>query len=158
MATVWRLTPPQFAHMLDGEGSREAGGRWNSPGRRAVYTSSHLSLCVLEVYVNLPPELRVELADFEAVRINVPDDAIGTEISIEQFASLMTSSDPLAACRAVGDNWLARGSDLVLQAPSGPVPEDPNIVLNPAHPRMREISIVSTRRFLFDPRLAVARG
>lgn len=158
MATVWRLTPPQFARALDGEGSRKVGGRWNSPGRRAVYTSSHLSLCVLEVYGNLPPELRVELADFEAICINVPDDAPSAAISIERFASLMASPDPLAACRAVGDDWLSRGSELVLQAPSVLVPEDSNVMLDPAHPRMDEVSIVSTRRFRFDPRLALTRG
>ena len=158
MTTVWRLTPPRYAHMLDGEGSRDAGGRWNSPGLRAVYTSSHLSLCVLEVYVNMPPELRVELADFEAICINVPDDAARTEISIGQLAGLLSSPDPLAACRAVGNDWLTHGSDLVLRAPSVLVPEDPNIMLNPAHPRMIEVAIVSTRHFHFDPRLAVVRG
>jgi hypothetical protein len=29
-----------------------------------------------------------------------------------------------------------------------------NLMLNPAHPKMREVSIVSTRRFRFDARLA----
>jgi RES domain-containing protein len=154
MATVWRLTPPRFARVLDGEGNREVGGRWSSPGRRAVYTSSHLSLCVLEVYVHMPPELRVELAAFEAVRIDVPEDAPGTEVSIAQFATLIASPDPLAACRAVGDEWLARGSELVLRAPSVVVPEDVNIMLNPVHPRMNEVAIVSTRSFHFDRRLA----
>jgi RES domain-containing protein len=157
MATVWRLTPPQFARMLDGEGSSLAGGRWNSQGRRALYTSSHLSLCVLEVYVHMPLELRAELADFEAVRIGVPDHATRTEVSIEQLSSLMASSDPLAACQAIGDDWLASGADLILQAPSVLVPEDLNIMLNPAHRHMSEVSVVETRRFRFDPRLAVPR-
>src|SRR5260370_31602181 len=105
---AWGLTPARFAHMLEGEGSREAGGRWNSPGGRAVYASSHLSLCVLEVYVHMPLELRAELSDFEAIRIDLPDDATRSEISIGQLAALMASADPLAACRAVGDDWLAR--------------------------------------------------
>jgi RES domain-containing protein len=154
MASVWRLTPPQFARALDGEGSRLAGGRWNSPGRRALYTSSHLSLCVLEVYVHMPLELRAELADFEAIRIEVPDSAAKSEISIKQFADLMTTRDPLVACQTIGDDWLARGSDLILQVPSVVVPEDPNLILNPAHPQMDEVFIASTRRFRFDPRLA----
>jgi RES domain-containing protein len=157
MATVWRLTPPQFARALDGGGSSLAGGRWNSRGRRAVYTSSHLSLCVLEVYVHMPLELRAELADFEAVRIDVPDHATRTEISVEQLASLMTSPDPLAACQAIGDDWLVSGADLILQAPSVLVPEDPNIILNPTHRQMSEVSVVQTRRFRFDPRLTASR-
>ena len=153
MATVWRLAPPAFARELDGEGSREAGGRWNSPGWRVVYTSSHLSLCVLEVYVHMPRELRDELPEFEAVRINVPDDASTAEISIERFEELIATADPLAACQAVGDEWLSRTSDLILNAPSVVVPEESNVMLNPAHPKMREVAIVSSRRFRFDPRL-----
>lgn len=157
MATVWRLTPPAFARMLDGEGSREPGGRWNSPGGRVVYTSSHLSLSVLEVYVHIAPSLRDELPDFEAVRINVPDDASALDISIEQFERLMAERDSMAACQAAGDDWLSRGSDLVFRAPSVLVPEEINIMLNPAHPRMKDVSILSARRFRFDPRLATAR-
>jgi hypothetical protein len=37
------------------------------------------------------------------------------------------------------------------------VPEEANLVLNPAHPAMSDVAIVSTRPFRFDPRLATAR-
>jgi RES domain-containing protein len=76
------------------------------------------------------------------------------EISIDRFTRLMAASDPLTACRAVGDEWLARASNLVLRAPSVLVPEDLNLMLNPAHPAMAEVKIESARRFRFDPRLA----
>jgi len=153
MIVVWRLTPPAFARLLDGEGSRAVGGRWNSPGRPVVYASSHLSLCVLEVYVHVARELRDALPAFQAVCIGVPDGAGITEVSIDQFKGLMADADPLAACQAVGDEWLARGSDLILSAPSVVVPEDSNIMLNPEHPKMREVGIVSMRRFRWDLRL-----
>ncbi len=153
MSAVWRLTPPAYARLLDGEGSRIAGGRWNSQGRALLYTSSQLSLSVLEVFVHFPPELRDSLPELEAVRIAVPDDASVTEISIRQFESLVADPNPLAACRAIGDEWLARGSDLVLKAPSVVVPEELNVMLNPAHARMREVTIESYRQFRFDPRL-----
>lgn len=153
MAAVWRLTPPAYARLLDGEGSRIAGGRWNSPGRPLLYTSSHLSLSVLEVFVHFPPELRDNLPELEAVRIVVPDDVGAVEVSLGQFEGLMAAPDPLAACRATGDEWLARGSDLILKAPSVVVPEEMNVMLNPGHVRMREVRIESSRRFRFDPRL-----
>ena len=157
MPIVWRLVPPEFARMLDGEGSRIPGGRWNSPGGRVVYTSSHLSLCVLEVYVHIAPELRDSLPELEAVRISVPDDASRVEISSDRFARLTARVDPLAACRRIGDDWLSRGSHLMLEAPSVLVPEEFNFMLNPEHSRMREVRIVSSRRFRFDPRLAAKR-
>jgi len=37
------------------------------------------------------------------------------------------------------------------------VPEESNLMLNPAHPRMRDVAIVSRRRFRFDPRLSPIR-
>jgi hypothetical protein len=40
----------------------------------------------------------------------------------------------------------------MLTAPSVIVPEELNVMLNPLHPRMRDVSIVSMRRFRFDPR------
>ncbi len=157
MTTVWRLAPPAFAHLLEGEGSRIAGGRWNSPGRQVLYTSAHLSLSVLEVYVHIAPALRDDMPEFEALRIDVPDDAGMTNVSIDQFERLMASRDPLAACQSAGDDWTSRGVDLVLRAPSVLVPEDLNLMLNPAHPRMHEVAIRSSRRFRFDPRLSEAR-
>jgi hypothetical protein len=35
------------------------------------------------------------------------------------------------------------------------VPEDSNIMINPTHPRMRDVAILHKRRFRFDARLKV---
>ena len=156
MATVWRLTPPAFARALDGEGSKFAAGRWNSSGIALLYTSSHLSLGVLEVFVNIPPALRDGLDAFEAVRLRIPDDAGTTQISIGEFAKMLAAPEPLGACRVAGDRFIADARDLVLAAPSVIVPEELNLMLNPAHPRMGDVAIVSSRRFRFDPRLLAA--
>ncbi len=155
MPLVWRLVWPQFADKLDGEGSRIAGGRWNSRGYRAVYTSANLSLSVLEVYVHLAPEMRDALPVLAAVRIAIPDNVGVARVSAARLAELLKEQNPLAACQAVGDDWISRGDDLVLEVPSILVPEEANFILNPAHPAMSEVSIFSTRAFHFDPRLAV---
>lgn len=153
MATVWRLAPAIHSRSLDGEGNRLMGARWNSPGHGIVYTCANLSLSVLEVYVHIPATLRLDLPDFEAVRLNIPDDAGTTEIGAADFEAILAAADPPAACRAAGDRWIAAGRDLILAAPSVIVPEEFNLMLNPAHPRMREVAIISTRRFRFDARL-----
>lgn len=157
MPLVWRLTQPPFADELNGEGSRLFGGRWNSRGRNALYTASHLSLAVLEVYVNIPQDLRDDLPVLEAVGIAIPDGAAATHVSQEQLAEFLAEPDPMIASRRVGDDWLDRSDTLVLEVPSVLIPEETNLVLNPAHPRMREVKIVSTRAFRFDPRLVVRR-
>jgi RES domain-containing protein len=153
MALVWRLAPRIHARSLNGEGNRISGARWNSPGNGVVYTCANLSLSVLEAYVHLPPALRLNLPDYEAVQLAIPDDGGMTQISIGEFEAMLTAPDPRAACRAAGDRWIAAGRDLVLAAPSIIVPEELNLMLNPAHPRMGDVAIVSSRRFHFDARL-----
>jgi RES domain-containing protein len=155
MPLVWRLTPPEFHTELDGEGARLFGGRWNSPGLRALYTSSHLSLSVLETYVNIPLLLRSSLPVYQAVGISIPDTAGTVRVSPAQFAKLLTTSDPVAASRSIGDDWITRRDNLVLQAPSVLVPEEDNLIINPEHPAASDVRIVSARAFQFDPRLVV---
>jgi RES domain-containing protein len=157
MPVVWRLTAPAYADILNGEGNRIAGARWNSPGRGVVYTCEHLSLSVLETYVHVPPEQRDALPPFEAVRIRVPDDAGIARVPAAELKRMLAAPDPESACRALGDRWLAAGTDLVLAAPSVVVPEEMNFMLNPVHPRMDDVVITSKRHFRFDSRLANAR-
>lgn len=152
MPVVWRLTAPDYAEALTGAGNRIFGARWNSPGRGVVYTAAHLSLAVIETYVHLAPAQRDAHPEFEAVCISVPDDASATHVSTTEFEKLMAAPNPERACRAIGDRWLAADEDLMLTAPSVIVPEELNVMLNPLHPRMRDVSIVSMRRFRFDPR------
>jgi RES domain-containing protein len=156
MPTVWRLAAPEYAGRLDGRGNIGRGARWNSPGRGVVYASLNLSLAVLETLVQLPPSMRFALPDLMATRIEIPDNAGTTQISLREFERAMAAADPASACRAIGDQWLAAGKDLMLTAPSIVVREESNLMLNPAHPRMREVRIVSSRHFRFDPRLAAS--
>lgn len=157
MPIVWRLTRPEFADKLDGAGARLFGGRWNSRGQSAVYTSSHLSLSVLEAYVNIPPGLRDDLPALQAVQLSVPDDAKVRTVRPNELAVLMKAADPISAARAIGDEWIEAQAEFILVVPSILVPEETNLILNPAHPGMRDVEIVLTRRFHFDPRLVVSR-
>jgi RES domain-containing protein len=42
--------------LLDGEGAKRAGGRWNSPGHAVVYMAGSVSLAVLENLVHMSKE------------------------------------------------------------------------------------------------------
>ena len=142
MALAWRLADPRYAEDLDGIGNRLYGARWNSPGRGVVYCSENLSLCVLENLVHLNPAMRDRLPDRVAVRVEYPDG-----IELTGFAALP------ADCRVVGDHWLDEGRTLVLRAPSIVVPQEMNLMFNPAHPMMHHLKIVELVPFTFDQRL-----
>jgi RES domain-containing protein len=155
MALVWRLVRPEFASDLDGKGNINRGARWNSPGRGVVYASFNLSLCVLESFVQLPIPLRINLPEMAAVRIEIPDETPSRDIQLADLPTDLVGERAGRRCREIGDAWLAAEEHLVLTAPSFIVPQERNVMLNPAHPLMRRITIVSTEPFRFDPRLAM---
>ena len=141
---VYRLTLPAY-RALDGEGARLYGGRWNSPGRAMVYTSASPSLPVLEVMVHLDVEPEYLPDDYRLLAIEVPEDAPAERVAAAPH-------DP-AACGALGDGFLDRGEALTLSVPSVVVPQDRNILINPAHADARRLRIVGDDPFHFDPRL-----
>ena len=57
------------------------------------------------------------------------------------------------AARDLGDEWLRDGSELTLEVPSVPIPEESNLLINPAHPDFPRVKVTSERRFSFDRRL-----
>lgn len=144
---VWRLSQARYAPGLDGRGARLVGGRWNSPGLAAVYCAGSPALAVLEVFVNLPDELRQTglLPPYRIIALDLPGDADLSTVD----AAVVASVDQ----RAAGDAWLASRLSLGLRVPSVIVPQEHNVVLNPAHPDMAAVSVALDEPFRFDTRL-----
>lgn len=127
------------------------GGRWNSAGRRVVYTSQSLALAALEMLVHIPADLAP--ADLVALTIEIPDDLF---VDVFESATLPGDWNNYAdseECRLVGDAWVAAGSAAVLQVPAAPVPQEHNFLISVAHPGAHRIGVVNQRSFRFDPRL-----
>ena len=137
---AWRLCRAPFAD-LAGEGARQYGGRWNSPGRPLVYAASTAALAVLEVRVHL--DLSFDL---------LPDDFTLVTIDLDELAVEVVAVMP-SLPRSIGDDWLREVRTPVLQVPSAIVPESPNFLFNPAYSPASGARIVDTRPFAFDPRL-----
>src|SRR5713101_2270176 len=149
MTVVWRLTQPEFAAELNGGGNTITGARWNSPGRGVVYGSFNLSLCVLESFAHLPPMLRINLPDMAAVRIELPDEASRLDIDLADLPSDLAGEEAEHRCRELGDGWLTARKHLAFTMPSVIVPQERNLMINPAHRLMTKVKIISTERFRF---------
>ena len=145
---VWRLTKPDHAPGLDGEGARLWGGRWNSPGVQMVYCATSLALAALEVLVHLPPAMRRAgaLPVLVAVGLDVPDDQIGQ-------LDLNLLPDDQDTCRAWGNQWIASQSGLAMAVQSMVIKQERNVLLNPTHPRMVDVQLIVQEPFRFDDRL-----
>ena len=128
--------------LLSGEGAREWGGRFNSPGVRAVYCSTTLSLAALEILVHAP---RTQLLpEYRFLEVVVPDQAI------EHLELAELHGDTVA----VGDRRLGKDGLLGFSAPSFVIPLERNLVLNPEHRDFRELVAHGTvQPFPIDRRL-----
>jgi len=146
---VWRISREAYP-LLDGEGARRWGARWNSPGTPVVYTAASPSLASLESLVGVDADDVPD--DLMLASIDVPDDAPVERLSRDALPAEWQA--PLhERCRAIGDAWVASRRSLVLVVPSAVLPEESNYLLNPLHPDIRRCDAVSARRFAFDPRL-----
>ena len=145
MSSVWRLANGRYPP-LDGQGARLAGGRWNSAGRPAVYTSESLALCLAESLVHIKGPLPLGYVRF---KIEVPYDAI----EYVTLAALKNEwQDDLAYTRRFGDKWLNDRRSLALALPSVILAESVNVILNPLHPHTVELRVIDQQPFTFDSR------
>ncbi|MES9818765.1 MAG: RES family NAD+ phosphorylase [Candidatus Thiodiazotropha sp.] len=143
---VWRVCREPFAK-LDGKGAELRGGRWNSPGRPVVYTSTHLSLAILEVLVHLEVDFEDLPDDYVSVEIDIPDNVVAEELKAD------TDVHNIAETKDIGDKWLTSAQSVLLEVPSAVVPKERNLCLNPTHGDFEVIQTVDVEPFQFDPRL-----
>lgn len=158
MTEAWRVAAPEHSRtveeMLSGRGPLRYGGRWNSPGRRAVYLGGSLALASLELLVHLDvPDI---LRRYRRLRVLVPETLI-TDVALRDLPDGWEAPLTNPATQAVGDRWLESLESVVLRVPSAVVPAEVNYVANPAHPDFAELQPGSIADFRYDPRLAGSR-
>lgn len=152
MPRLWRVVKrAHAATAFDGKAAARFGGRWNSPGRPAVYASATKSLALLEILVHL--DVGRPLPRFVAFAFDVDERSI-TRLPVARMPRDWRGSRGLPVTRGLGDDWLASGKSLVLAVPSAIVPEESNYLLNPLHPNWRRLRFGRAVPFLLDPRLA----
>lgn len=148
---VYRLTSSCYARDLSGRGAEIAGGRWNHKGTALLYTSESRALCMLEVAVHLP--LGNLPLDYFMVTIELPVMPPLPAIAIKSLDTSWKDWPPHAITRHLGDAFVKEGKHLALQVPSALVPEEHNILINPKHPDIIKVKMISAEPFTFDSRL-----
>lgn len=150
---AWRISSRKYALDRTGYGASIKGQRWNSANMRAIYAGLTPEIAALEKLVHTGSTLPLDLV---ITRISLPDDTSLYESPSydslpEDWEALPTS--PTTA--SFGDSFLLEAKHLGLIVPSSIMPEARNIVINPDHPMMREVTIEIVREFIFDPRLRI---
>ena len=148
---AWRVVHARYAvTAFDGEGAQRAGGRFNSPGTRVVYTADTLALAVFEVAVHLP-SYRALLGRV-AFRIEIPATLVDT-LTESDLPTDWRATPPSRSTQTFGDAWVRDARSPALHLPSVLLPHHHNVVLNPAHPAFSEIAIGPPEPVPIDPRL-----
>jgi len=133
-----------------GEGAQRYGGRWNSPGLRAIYVASTASLAMLEMLVHM--QSRELLLKYVLFPVEF-DDTLVTELDPSTLPSDWRASPAPPTAQAVGDRWIASGSSAVLRVSSAIVDSESNYVINPEHADFGKIKIGKKQQIAFDQRL-----
>ena len=154
---VWRIaadTPEYAADDLSGRGAERTGGRWNRKGTPLLYASSSIALACLETVVHLGGSVPLPLNRY-LVEIEIADDVWTQRTRFD--AASQVGWDALPAGRVSldwGTRWARSAAALIAEVPSIVVPEEANLLLNPAHPAAGSLIARKLRRWTYDGRLA----
>ncbi len=148
---AYRLSRPEHASTaLEGIGARLYPGRWNRKGVAMVYLGEHVSLAMLEVLVHMnwadvPAGHRLqtfELPEGEIYRLPESDWPEGwNELPYRDTV------------REAGSRFVSEGRYLAMAVPSAIAPGECNLLLNPLHPAIARVVLVSDQALSFDDRL-----
>lgn len=145
---VYRLVHQKYSKTLFASGLE---GRWNSFGKKVLYTAESVSLAYLEtMYYRKGFGFN---NDFKIMVIHLP--------TITDFLTIETSALPknwrdfrnYEDCQKIGDHWFDDGQELALKVPSAVVPENYNVVINTLHPGFKKVKLIDVFGFYPDERL-----
>lgn len=149
---AWRLDRATFKDTWDsGEGAFQVGGRWNSPGVRAVYCSMDPSTAILEVAVHKTFRvLDTVLHVITSLRIDDPSKVHIVEPGDVPNPNWLRPGIPGAGQQSFGDGLL--NDHFFVLIPSAVSTHSWNLIFDPLKAR-NEYSLQLQEPFALDTRL-----
>lgn len=146
---VYRFSNINYKDDISGTGAKMYGGRWNEPGVAALYSSSTISLSLLEVLVNA--QTLKELKSLALLKLEIPKSLVS---SVQKLTTLKKNwYEDFDYTRWIGTEFCKAGNNLLLEYPSAVVHEEMNYLINPEHKEFKKVKILSSNDFYFDDRL-----
>lgn len=139
---------------MSGKGAELSGGRWNRKGYPVIYAASSVALAALETIVHT--DTGAWPLNRYVLEIAIPSALWDRAEDIQALSVLPAVWDAQPAPKETldyGDKWLTSKRSAILVVPSVIVPQETNILINPAHPDAGQIKIVRTTRFIYDGRI-----
>ena len=146
---VYRISKQQYINDLSGFGAANYPGRWNSKGVFVLYTAATPSLALLESVVHIN---KIIQADYAMATIILPENSFAL-LEVSDLPNGWDSFPPPDKLKKFGDDFVRDQKFLALKLPSSIMPEDFNLLINPAHPDFKKLKIESIRSLVIDNRL-----
>jgi RES domain-containing protein len=145
---VYRITLAQYADQLYASGK---AARWNSEGKKVIYTAASRSLACLENVVHRSGRGLNTL--YKIMVVYVPDALYIETLDPAKLTHQWWERTESSTCRNLGDNWLQNQSSGVLKVPSAIINDEYNYLMNPYHSDFSKVKLISLEDFRFDPRI-----
>jgi len=147
---LYRITRERYARDLSGRGGLLSAARWHNH-MPVLYCSLQSSTCILEKLVHLEPgEIH---HDLQMVVMSVPDNASRLAMDRGDLPNDWDRYPAPQLLQRIGNAWLASAQSLLLEVPSALDPYTLNVLINPMHKEIRDLSIDLITPFRFDGRL-----
>lgn len=145
---VYRIVHKNYSDTLFASGLE---GRWNSKGKKVLYTSESVALAYLE---NMSYRRGAGFNnDFRIMVIKIPSKARFYEVQSSKLPKDWRSFRNYAACQEIGNAWFDQGDFLYMKVPSAVVSENCNIVINTLHQDYKRVKLIDILDFHPDRRL-----
>lgn len=145
---VYRIVHKRYSETLFASGLE---GRWNSEGKKVLYTSESVALAYLE-NMNYRKGFGFN-HDFRIMVIKLPSTVTFQEIKTSDLPNNWRDFRNFKECQKIGNQWFDASEFLGLKVPSAVIPENHNIVINTFHKDFKKIKLIDTLDFVPDERL-----
>ncbi|MBN1675521.1 MAG: RES family NAD+ phosphorylase [Kiritimatiellae bacterium] len=148
---VYRIGKSSRIRDLSGVGAELHGGRWNHRGVAVLYTSESRSLATVEYLVHLTPS--VAPAALSVATLEIGAGIVPRVLRARDLPRNWRTHPPPIALAQIGTDWIRAGKSLLLRVPSAVVTGEHNMLINPAHPDMARVRLLTVDSYSFDERL-----
>jgi len=145
---LYRIAYKAFSRKLFAPGF---SGRWNSDGKKVIYTAESIPLAFLESM--LRRQGSGSNRDFNTMIIDAADTLVTTIIDVHGLPDGWRNTHDYRICQRIGDDWYESYASPILKVPSAVLPDAFNYVLNTSHPDFSSIKLLRVTPLIPDERI-----
>lgn len=145
---VYRIVHEKYSTSLFASGFK---GRWNSTGKKVIYTAESIPLAFLE---NIVRRQGVGFnTDFKIMIIEIPDSVSISVVNISDLETGWRDFRNYSKCQPLGDTWYDEGKTMILKVPSAVLPEAFNYVINSESSDYGMVRLIEVTDLMPDERI-----